>query len=235
MASIYLADDEKEIREILSAFLKSDGHNVTAFETGDQLLTSFKQSPCDLILLDIMMPGTDGITILTSIREISKVPIILVTAKDTDNDCYSGLALGSDDYIVKPFKPMLLSAKIRALLRRVEFESQTQEVPLLHGDALICGNLSYSDKCHEFSVNNQIINVTPTETKFLTYMMRRFGEAVSRDELLEAVWGMNFEIETRVADETNRRIRKKLTNAGANVYVQTVWGYGFKMSRKEEA
>ena len=235
MANIYLADDEKEIRDILSAFLKSDGHNVSAFETGDQLLACFKQSPCDLILLDIMMPGTDGIAILTALREISKVPVILVTAKDTDNDCYSGLALGSDDYIIKPFKPMLLSAKIKALLRRVEFESQAQAVISLPDDELVCGNLSYSHKRHELFVNHQAVNLTPTETRFLTYMMQRFGEAVSRNDLLEAVWGMNFEIETRVADETNRRIRKKLTNAGANVYVQTVWGYGFKMTRKEEA
>ena len=233
MAKIYLADDEKEIRNILFAFLKNEGHEVTAFDTGDLLLENFKQSQCDLVLLDIMMPGSDGISILMSLREISKVPVILITAKDSDNDYYSGLSLGSDDYITKPFKPMLLSAKIKALLRRIEFEAQNAQP--LDTDKLFCGNLFYCGKTHECSADCQIINLTPTEIKFLTYMMRRFGDAVSRDEVLEEVWGMNFEIETRVADETNRRIRKKLTAAGADVYIQTVWGYGFKMTRKEDA
>lgn len=233
MAKIYLADDEKEIRNILSAFLKSEGHEVTTFDTGDLLLENFKQLPCDLVLLDIMMPGSDGISILMALREISKVPIILVTAKDSDNDYYSGLSLGSDDYITKPFKPLILSAKIKALLRRIEFESQTLQPTT--SDEFFCGNLFYSGKRYECSVNGQVINLTPTEMKFLTHMMHRFGNAVSREEVLEAVWGMNFEVESRVADETNRRIRKKLTNANADVYVQTVWGYGFKLTRKEDA
>lgn len=97
MANIYFADDEKDIREIVAAFLISDGHRVTAFETGDALLDAFQQKPCELVLLDIMMPGTDGIGILTALRKISRVPVILLTAKDSDSDFYSGLSLGSDD------------------------------------------------------------------------------------------------------------------------------------------
>ena len=123
MAAIYYADDEQDIRELVSAWLKSDGHEVTAFETGDALLTAFRERPCDLVILDIMMPGTDGIGILTALRRESRVPVILLTAKDTDSDYYTGLTLGSDDYITKPFKPMLLSARVKALLRRVEMDS----------------------------------------------------------------------------------------------------------------
>lgn len=124
MATIYYADDEQEIREIVSAFLRNDGHEVVTFENGDLLLAAFQKSPCDLVLLDIMMPGTDGIGVLTALRSISTVPVILLTAKDTDSDYYTGLSLGSDDYITKPFKPMILSAKVHALLRRVQYESQ---------------------------------------------------------------------------------------------------------------
>lgn len=232
MAIIYLADDEKDIRDILSAFLKSDGHTVTAFETGKALLDAFYSAPCDLVMLDIMMPGMDGIKVLTALRKISKVPIILVTAKDTDQDYYSGLTLGSDDYITKPFKPMLLSAKVKALLRRVQFENNIEQS--YDDSELSCGNLYYSGKQHEIFVNGESIHMPPTEMKFLIYMMQRFGQAVSRSELLDAVWDMNCELETRVADETNRRIRKKLTNAGADVYIQTLWGYGFKMIKREE-
>lgn len=230
MAAIYYADDEREIREIVTAFLQNDGYEVTAFENGDLLLAAFRQKPCDLVLLDIMMPGTDGIGILTALRSISTVPVILLTARDTDSDYYNGLSLGSDDYITKPFKPMILSAKIHALLRRVQYESKT-EAAADTGD-LCCGNLRYDSRKHEFFVSGTPLRLTPTEMRFLEYMMGRFEESVSKADLLDGVWGFDTEIESRAVDETNRRLRKKLTAGGADVYVQTVWGYGFKLTRK---
>lgn len=231
MATIFYADDEKEIREIVSAFLKNDGHDVFAFENGDLLLEAFKKKSCDLVILDIMMPGTDGIGVLTALRAISKVPIIMLTAKDTDSDYYNGLALGSDDYITKPFKPMILSAKIKALLRRIEYEKETGSKQ--EEEELVCGNLRYFWKKHIFQVGQTELSLTPTERRFLEYMMQHFEEVVNKNDLLNAVWNMNFDVESRVADETNRRVRKKLTAAGANVYVQTVWGYGFKLTKKD--
>ena len=233
MALIYYADDEKEVRDIVTVFLRSDGNDVEAFPTGDLLLAAFLRAPCDLVLLDIMMPGTDGIGILTKLREISKVPVILLTARDTDSDCYTGITLGSDDYITKPFKPMLLSAKIHALLRRVQLENDG--ITRSDENDLSCGNLRYECRQHACTVNGTILTLTPTELRYLSFLMSHFDEAVSRDELLNKIWGMNCEIETRVADETNRRLRKKLTAAGANVYVQTVWGYGFKLTEKDGA
>lgn len=230
MATIYYADDEQKIREIVSAFLQNDGHEVTAFENGDLLLAAFRESPCDLVLLDIMMPGTDGIGILTALRAVSTVPVILLTAKDTDSDYFTGLSLGSDDYITKPFKLMLLSAKIHALLRRVQYGEQSKAG---QGTAdLNCGNLRYDGRKREFSVAGTPLRLTPMEMRFLAYMMGRFEENVSKGDLMDAVWDMDTEIESRAADETNRRLRKKLTAAGADVYVQTVWGYGFKLTRK---
>lgn len=232
MAVIFYAEDEKEIRDIVSAFLTNDGYEVVIFENGDLLLEEFRSQPCDLVLLDIMMPGTDGIGILTALRAISKVPVIMLTAKDTDSDYYSGLSLGSDDYITKPFKPMILSAKIKALLRRIEYEKQA--LPEQSSQNLECGNLHYSGKKHVFQVGQEILSLTPTEMRFLEYMMEHFEEAVSKNEILDEIWNMNYDVETRVADETNRRLRKKLTAAGADVYVQTVWGYGFKLTIKDK-
>ncbi len=232
MAVIFYAEDEKEIRDIVSAFLINDGYEVVTFENGDLLLEEFKKRPCDLVLLDIMMPGTDGIGILTALRAISKVPVIMLTAKDTDSDYYRGLSLGSDDYITKPFKPMILSAKIKALLRRIEYEKQA--IPEQSSQNLECGNLRYSGKKHVFQVGQEILSLTPTEMRFLEYMMEHFEEAVSKNEILDEIWNMNYDVETRVADETNRRLRKKLTAAGADVYVQTVWGYGFKLTIKDK-
>ena len=232
MAVIFYAEDEKEIRDIVSAFLINDGYEVVTFENGDLLLEEFKKRPCDLVLLDIMMPGTDGIGILTALRAISKVPVIMLTAKDTDSDYYRGLSPGSDDYITKPFKPMILSAKIKALLRRIEYEKQA--IPEQSSQNLECGNLRYSGKKHVFQVGQEILSLTPTEMRFLEYMMEHFEEAVSKNEILDEIWNMNYDVETRVADETNRRLRKKLTAAGADVYVQTVWGYGFKLTIKDK-
>lgn len=231
MATIYYADDEQEIREIVTAFLRNDGHEVAAFENGDLLLAAFREKPCDLVLLDIMMPGTDGIGVLTALRAISTVPVILLTAKDTDSDYYNGLSLGSDDYITKPFKPMILSAKVHALLRRVQYGSQ----PKAGQDTadLCCGNLHFDSRKREFSVAGMPLRLTPTEMKFLAYMMKHFEGNISKIDLMDAVWDMDTEIESRAADETNRRLRKKLTAAGADVYVQTVWGYGFKLTKKD--
>ncbi len=229
METIYYADDEKEIREVVSSFLKNEGHEVTAFENGDLLFSAFQERSCDLVILDIMMPGTDGIGILQKLRGFSKVPVILLTAKDTDADYYNGLALGSDDYLTKPFKPILLSAKINALLRRIRFENEDK--PSGKKTDLACGNVRYSYTKHELTVDGKLLFLTPTELKFLIFMMEHFEEAVSKDVVLDTIWDINCEIESRVADETNRRLRRKMTAAGADVYVQTVWGYGFKLTK----
>ena len=231
MAKIYYAEDEKEIRDIVAAFLANEGYEIHTFERGDLLMEKFRESPCDLVILDIMMPGKDGITVLTELRSISRVPVIMLTAKDSDSDYYSGLALGSDDYIAKPFKPLILSAKIKALLRRIEYEKNTEEKQNVQD--LQCGNVRYLPKQHIFTVRQKEVCLTTTEMKFLEFMMQHFEEAVSKNEILDAVWKINFDIESRVADETNRRLRKKLTAAGADIYVQTVWGYGFKLTKKE--
>ena len=231
MAKIFYADDEESIREVVGSFLFNEGHDVQTFENGDLLFEAFEKTGCDLVILDIMMPGTDGIGILRKIRKCSNVPVILLTAKDTDMDYYNGLALGSDDYLVKPFKPLILSAKINALLRRVRYENTEKKQK---EEDLTCGNVTWSRKKHEVSVHGTVIGLTPTEMRFLSYMMQHFEEAVSKEVLLDEIWGINSEIESRVADETNRRIRKKLTAAGADIYVQTVWGYGFKLTKISE-
>lgn len=231
MAVIYYADDEQALRDIVAAFLESEGHEVRTFATGDALLAAFRAQACELLLLDIMMPGSDGLAVLRALRAISTVPVILLTAKDGDGDYYSGLALGSDDYITKPFKPLLLAAKVNALLRRVRFEQDAQATP--ETADLCCGNLRYAHRERVFRADGRALSLTPTEMRFLHYMMAHFEEAVSRERLLADVWEMPAELESRVADETNRRLRRKLAEAGADVCVQTVWGYGFKLSRRE--
>ncbi len=219
---IYLADDEESIRNLVKMFLESEGYSVNTFETGDALAEAFAKKPADLVILDIMMPGTDGLTLCNTLRNISSVPIILLTAKDSDTDYIAGITLGSDDYMTKPFRPTILTMRVKALLRRTQL-LQTQK----ESTDLICGNLLLSKKKHCIYCNEIATDFTATEFSCLSYLMHHFSEAVSREQLLSAVWGYDNTVETRVTDETIRRIRKKLQHVNSSVIISNKWGYGY--------
>jgi two-component system, OmpR family, response regulator ResD len=224
--SIYIADDEDNIRELIRNFLQSDGYEVEDFPNGDLLFERFMKKPCDLVVLDIMMPGTDGLSICRKLREITSIPIIMLTAKDSELDYINGINTGSDDYITKPFRPTMLLMKIRALLRRVEMDGARQ------GDDNIqysFGDLTYDTDKNAVLRNGEEVRFTQTELRMFSFMMKNPEKVYSRDSLLAEVWGFDDEVETRVTDETLRRIRKKLSLAGSNVSVVTVWGYGFRL------
>ena len=226
---IYLADDEKSIRELLHSFLASDGYTVRSFESGDALLEAFRQEPAELVILDIMMPGTDGLTVCRELRSVSDIPIILLTAKDSELDYVMGISQGSDDYLTKPFRPTILLMKVKALLRRVEMDrgKTTAEDELHYVD------IRYSATENAVFCGSTIVALTQTELRLLSYMLKQPEKAYSREELLNAVWGFDSEVETRVTDETLRRIRKKLLQAGSTVSVSTIWGFGYKLKEAE--
>ena len=225
--SIYLADDEKSIRELLHSFLASDGYTVRSFESGDALLEAFRQEPAELVILDIMMPGTDGLTVCRELRAVSDIPIILLTAKDSELDYVMGISQGSDDYLTKPFRPTILLMKVKALLRRVEMDRGKTAAE----DELHYGDIRYSATENAIFYGAAPVSLTQTELRLLSYMMKQPEKAYSREELLSAVWGFDSEVETRVTDETLRRIRKKLLQAGSTVSVSTIWGFGYKIGR----
>ena len=227
--SIYLADDEKSIRELLHSFLASDGYTVRSFESGDALLEAFRQEPAELVILDIMMPGTDGLTVCRELRAVSDIPIILLTAKDSELDYVMGISQGSDDYLPKPFRPTILLMKVKALLRRVEMDRGKTAAE----DELHYGDIRYSATENAIFYGAAPVSLTQTELRLLSYMMKQPEKAYSREELLSAVWGFDSEVETRVTDETLRRIRKKLLQAGSTVSVSTIWGFGYKLKGAE--
>lgn len=231
--SIYIADDEKNIRDLIRSFLESDGYVVSAFENGDDLMEAFEKKPADLVILDIMMPGTDGLTICRDLRAKNDVPIILLTAKDSEYDYVQGITLGSDDYLTKPFRPTALLMRVRALLRRTEM-GKKKTVGESRGAELSVGNLVYSPEANIVYCQSKPVNLTQTEMKMLAYMLRNPDRAFSRDELLENIWGYDTEAETRVTDETLRRIRRKLSVAGSSVSVQTIWGFGYRLRITED-
>ena len=225
---IYIADDEKNIRNLVKAFLEKEGYQVEAFETGDLLLDAFLQKECDLAILDIMMPGSSGLMICTKLRERSDVPIIMLTAKDTEDDYISGLALGSDDYFTKPFSPVKLTMRVKAMLRRVDMykASETGGTDIRYEDLTVDPN-KLSAFCH-----GEPLNLTKTEFSLLAYLLQNQDRAVSREELLNTIWGYEHAVESRATDDTVKRLRRKLDLAKSNVSIQTVWGYGFKVGLK---
>ena len=226
---IYLADDDDNIRQVVRTFLSSDGYQVEDFPTGDLLLARFRQAPCDLAILDVMMPGSDGFSICTQLRKISTVPIIMLTARDSENDFAMGLGLGSDDYITKPFSAMALLMRVRAMFRRVDFESQKHAAP--ERQTVRLGQLELDEDRRHILGAGKPLALTPTEYEVLKYMMQRAGQAVSREELLNAVWGFESVVETRATDDTVRRLRQKL--GGLGVTVAAVWGYGFRLEESK--
>lgn len=222
---IYAADDEENIRDLIETYLKEAGFEVRVFPDGDSLLNEFKRKSCDFVVLDIMMPGTDGLEICKQIRNISKVPIVILTAKESEVDYVMGLTLGGDDYIVKPFRPSILVMRIKALLRRMEMEHTVKNEVLSFGD------ISYSGNDQTVSCQGKDIGLTMTEIALLRYMMRNSSRAIPRKELLNVIWGINADVETRVTDETIRRIRKKMKTAGSAVAISAVWGYGYRLEQ----
>lgn len=225
---IYIADDEPHIKELIKSFLEKERYDVEAFDNGDDLFKAFTKKKSDLVILDIMMPGSDGLVICDKIRRTSDVPIIILTARDSDADYAEGITLGSDDYFTKPVSPMKLVMRVRAIFRRIEMDKKAPENRFLNFSDI---EIDLASKTVINKSRGEEIQFTPNEFNLLVYLMENQSRAISRDELLDKIWGFNADIETRVADDTVKRMRKKLS--GTNLIVDTVWGYGFRLKEKK--
>lgn len=228
MQMIYVADDEQDIRNLVSDFLVNAGFDVRSFTTGDELYAAFRERASDLIILDIMMPGTDGLEICRKIRAISNVPIIILTARNAETDHLRGFALGGDDYVIKPFSPVVLLARVNAILRRVNPEASAN-------NAARFGDLLFSAEERKVYCVHNDLGMTLTEFALFSCLMEKPGSAVSREALLSRVWGIDSQsIQTRVIDETVRRIRQKLKGSGSHVRIASEWGYGYRLEDSNE-
>lgn len=221
---IYLADDEQPIRDLIQLFLAAEGFEVQTFPDGDKLLAAFDKDPADMVILDIMMPGTDGLVLCSEIRKRSNTLIIIVSARDSETDRIAGITLGSDDYLTKPFSPMELVTRVNALFRRIELDRGSRQE-----ETYVFGNVKADVNKREFSVDGKPLDVTPTEFALMVYLLGKMEQAVSREELLKHVWKFDFEADTRATDDVIKRLRKKLAAAEANVKIQSVWGFGFRL------
>lgn len=228
---IYVADDEKNIRSLMKIFLENEGYLVETFSDGYSIMEALRRQMPDMLILDVMMPGEDGLSICAEIRKSSSVPIIIVSAKDSPMDRVVGITLGSDDYVTKPFLPLELTARVKALFRRAELAGadnrQAERVPYE------CGNLRLYAQERKVTVHEEVFSVTPMEFEFLLYLLERKETAVSKQELQTQVWGNEGRGEdTRMQDDLVKRLRKKLRQQDASVSVETIWGYGYRITEK---
>ncbi len=180
---IYIAEDEQNIRDLISSFLDDAGYKAVPFENGDLLFAAFKEKEADLVILDIMMPGTDGLTICKNIREISNVPIIILTAKESEMDYVMGINTGGDDYLTKPFRPTILMMRVKSLLRRSQMQSSKEFEEIVFGD------ITYSPENRTIESKKGELRITATEFQVLSYPLKNKDKSGSREELLEEIWG----------------------------------------------
>lgn len=225
---IYIAEDEKAIRETVKSFLESEGYEVNAFENGDLLYAAFQTKESDLVILDVMMPGSSGFDITRKLRESSAVPIIILTAKDSDLDYATGINLGSDDYFTKPFSAIALNMRVKAMLRRVKMDLQNNKLP--DEERYKLGDIEIEPKSMKVMVKGKPLELTPNEYSVLLYLLKNKDRAVSREELLDSIWGYGKDIETRACDDTVRRLRKKMIYASTKI--ETIWGFGFSLKEQ---
>ena len=223
---IYIADDEKNIRELVKCFLENQGYEVETFSNGDDLFKRYKEKNADMIILDVIMPGTDGVEICRQIRQIANVPIIILSAKDSEEDRIKGISVGGDDYLTKPFSPIELVARVQALFRRISMD-KVEKV-----EKVTFGNIKIDVTKKQAYVDDEEIALTPLEFDFLKYLIQKNNQAISREALLKEVWKIAYDIDTRATDDTVKRLRRKI--ADSNVEIKTVWGYGFKMALKKQ-
>lgn len=224
---IYFADDEKNIRDLVVPFLEHDGFTVRAFETGDLLLEAYKNQKPDLVILDIMMPGTNGLDVMKSIRQYDNIPIIMLTARDSDVDFITAFNLGTDDYFTKPFSPIKLSLHVKALFKRLDEKAIKNDTQYQFLD------LTLDTEKRIALLSNEEMPLTKTEFDFLLVLIEKPETAFSRETLLNRIWGFN-DIESRAVDDTIKRLRKKFKQYHSQVSIKTVWGYGFKLIKEDK-
>jgi two-component system response regulator RegX3 len=227
MAKILVVEDEETLSEAIAFLLGKEGFEVTVAADGPDAIAQFEKSGADLILLDLMLPGLSGTEVCRQIRAKSAVPIIMLTAKDSEIDKVVGLEIGADDYVTKPYSSRELIARIRAVLRRGELSDSADE-----GAILEVGPVRMDTDRHVISVNGEQVAIPLKEFELLEFLMRNAGRVLTRVQLIDRVWGSDYVGDTKTLDVHVKRLRAKIEKDPANPeFIQTVRGMGYKMER----
>jgi len=224
---VLVVDDDTKTVELVKLYLKRDGYKVIAATDGVEALKLARQTHPDLIVLDLMLPGMDGLQVCRTLREESDVPIIMLTARTTEDDRLQGLDLGADDYVTKPFSPRELAARVRAVLRRIPEEALMRGPEEVH-----YGELAVNFSKHQARMMGKLLNLTPIEFKLLGIMTREPERVFSRAQLIDLSVGYDFEGFDRTIDVHIYNVRRKLESVpGHSVRIKTVYGTGYKLSK----
>jgi two-component system response regulator BaeR len=224
---ILIVEDEEKIAGLLCDYLEEAGFRTSTQSNGDRVISQIKKDPSDLILLDIMLPGKNGMELCREIRQFSNIPIVMLTARVEEIDRLLGLELGADDYICKPFSPREVVARVKTIFRRLHAE------PLTHN--LVIGSISLDDETHRVMIDKQVLNLTPNEFGLLKIMMSHPNRVFTRNELINQVQGYDFEGYDRTIDSHIKNLRKKIAQKlpGQEI-ISTVYGVGYKFSASSD-
>lgn len=230
--NILVLDDEAEIADLVELFLKNEGYNVYKFYSSSEAIKCINSTPLDLALLDVMLPDTDGFTILRTIREEGfRFPVIMLTAKVEDNDKIIGLSLGADDYITKPFNPLEMVSRVKAQLRRYTLYNGAEA--LENKEIFDSAGLIVNHQTHVCTLYEKEIALTPTEFNILWLLCKNADKVVSTEEIFEKIWNEKYLDSNNTVMVHIRRIREKLNEPSRNPkFIKTVWGVGYKIEKK---
>ncbi|ADL69123.1 response regulator transcription factor [Thermoanaerobacterium thermosaccharolyticum] len=225
---ILAIDDEEKILDVIKAYLEREGYSVFTETNGANAINTFKSLKPDLVILDLMLPGLSGEEICSKIRAISKVPILMLTAKVEEDDKVYGFSIGADDYLTKPFSPRELTMRVKAILRRTKDDMALNDIFSFNDGDLVIDTRSY-----EVKKSGEIVNLTPNEYKLLTVMAQNPNRVFTRGELIEKVMGYDFEGFDRTIDAHIKNLRQKIEDDPKNpVYIKTVYGAGYKFGEE---
>ncbi len=223
MTLIAIVEDEPSITDVVTLYLKRAGYQVAPFSDGIAAFDFITHQTPDLIILDVMLPGIDGFTLLRKLRDRCDVPVILLTSRREESDRIAGLELGADDYVVKPFSPQELVSRVRAVLRRVRAAPEIEE------GAITLSGFTINPQTHLVTQNDREISLSAKEFDLLYHLLRHPRQVFSRDQLLEAVWSVSEYIDPGTVTVHIRRLREKIEEDPSNPnYLKTVWGVGYK-------
>ena len=229
MARILVVDDDHTVREVVVSYLRAGGHTVVDVEDGEQALKQMREDPADLVVLDLMLPGIDGLEVCRRLREAGDVPIIMLTALGDETDRVVGLELGADDYLTKPFSPRELVLRVDSVLRRTGEKDQPPPEPVTDGDLL------WDPSRHVATLGGQRLALTGREFDLLGFLLTHPGVAFTRDQLLQEVWGWSFGDQSTVTVHV-RRLREKVeADPTRPARLVTVWGVGYRWELADDA
>ena len=224
--AVLICDDNIAVHKSISSYLEEDGIKVLSAFDGDTAIELSKSHHIDLIILDVMMPKKNGFDVCREIRKRSEVPILMLSAKDSEIDRILGLEIGADDYVTKPFSPREISIRVQKLLRRINTPHEPQKMS--YAELVV-----YPERYEAF-VNDKELDLTPKEVSLLAYLVYNAGRVLSREAILNSVWGYDYTGDTRTVDTHIKRLRQKLPSENVHFTIRSIYGIGYKLEEVHE-